>query len=143
MKLRVTVDGKPYDVSVEVLEPAAPSAIKPPPPPPSVITAPPAPARVEPQDTTPAIVEDVSISIAGTITQIRAKVGDAVRPHDTIMSFAASSAITGGDSKGNGLSGAVHAPSAGTITEILVKTGDKITPNQPLARVRVRRSTTS
>ncbi len=167
MKLRVTVEGKAYDVVVDVLEddPVAPSAAA------SGMsgraralggraampiaereTA----ARAESNGTLkgaersgaerpgaeksdPGVVVDISLSIAGTITSVRAKVGDAVRPHEAIMAFAASSALTGGGATGNGLVGAVHVPSAGVITEVLVRQGDTITPNQVLARMRVRK----
>lgn len=129
-KLRVTVDGKVYEVIVEELEgsPSVPGA-----PTPQVSpqgarlggapVAPPAPAA---SSSAPASAGpgDVPSPLAGKVVVINCSVGQQVAAGDTLITLEAMKMNT-----------FVQAPSAGTIKAILVKEGDAVQEGQPLVSI--------
>jgi glutaconyl-CoA/methylmalonyl-CoA decarboxylase subunit gamma len=136
-KLRVTVDGKPYDVTVEVPDDAE-SAIAPPPAPVSVVTSPPPPppAVAPPVAATPTPVPaapvpasasgpgDVPSPLAGRVIAIIVKPGQDVKENDHLLTLEAMKMNT-----------FVFAPKAGKVAEIKVAVGDAVGEGQSLARI--------
>jgi len=111
-RLRITVEGKTYDVTVEVLDGpgAAPQA--------------PHPAAVAPSR--PALThagEAMSVisQLAGTVVSIQARIGQAVAAGDQLLVIEAMKMNT-----------TVTAPRAGTVTAIAVETGAVIEEGQVL-----------
>ncbi|MGO8702075.1 MAG: biotin/lipoyl-containing protein [Limisphaerales bacterium] len=132
-KLRVTVDGKLYEVSVEVPDDlAAPASVPPPfagapvsaPPPPSpspTAAAPPPPAST---GQTAAGPGEVRSPLAGRIIAINAQVGQAVKEGDHVVTVEAMKMNT-----------AVTAPKAGKVAEILTTVGSAVDEGQVLLRI--------
>ena len=122
-KLRVTVDGKSFDVTVEVPEestapplprsPAASPAQSPPPPPEPARAAPSAPAS-----------GDVPSPLAGRVIAIVAQVGQQIKENDHLLTLEAMKLNT-----------FVFAPKAGKVAEIKVSVGDAVAEGQVLARI--------
>jgi glutaconyl-CoA/methylmalonyl-CoA decarboxylase subunit gamma len=128
-KLRVTVDGKPYEVSVEV--PDDPDVVPSAPPPPSSAPAAAIPASPPPlarQDAPTAShasgAGDVPSPLAGRVISIAAKAGQEVRENDHLLTLEAMKMNT-----------FVFAPKAGTVLEIKVAVGDAVAEGQSLARI--------
>ncbi|HXR08894.1 MAG TPA: biotin/lipoyl-containing protein [Candidatus Acidoferrum sp.] len=128
--LRVTVDGKTYDVTVEIPDefdtpilPAPPPfsapALPPPPlePPPSA--PPPAPAAP-----TAAGPGDVRSPLAGRIVAILAKPGQVVKLGDHLFTVEAMKMNT-----------SVSAPKAGKVAQILTTIASAVDEGQILARI--------
>ncbi len=123
MKLRITVEGKVYEVDVEVvgeeigaLPVAAPSA---PAPAPHLASAPrsappPAPASSGGKGVFPS-------PLAGTVRAIKVRPGDVVAVDQEVVVLEAMKMETG-----------VSASSAGTIKAIFVNVGDAVTAGQAL-----------
>lgn len=110
-RLRITVEGRTYDVTVEVLdETAAPHA-----PPPSAI-APPRPAVTHAGEATSVVSQ-----LAGTVVSVQAKVGEAVAAGQSLLVVEAMKMNT-----------TVTAPRAGTVTAVAVETGAVIEEGQVL-----------
>jgi glutaconyl-CoA/methylmalonyl-CoA decarboxylase subunit gamma len=128
-KLRVTVDGKPYDVSVEIPDDAAPIAASRP-----ASVAAPAPAAAAPAAApTPAPASsapaaagpgDVVSPLSGRVTAIIAQVGQAVQEGDHLITLEAMKMNT-----------FVFAPRAGKVAEIKVAVGAAVDEGQALARL--------
>jgi glutaconyl-CoA/methylmalonyl-CoA decarboxylase subunit gamma len=125
-KLRVTVDGKPYDVMVEmpdqVLEsaPAQPGmapVVAPP-------VAPVAPAPAARPAPAAAGSGDVASLLAGRVAAIVVQVGQQVKTGDHLITLEAMKMNT-----------LVVAPRAGKVTEINVAVGAVVDEGQALARV--------
>jgi biotin carboxyl carrier protein len=127
-KLRVTVDGKPFDVTVEIPEeagsaPAArPAATIPPTPTPSA--PPPAAAPAAPAVTTAAGPGDVTSPLSGRVTAIIAQVGQAVQEGDHLLTLEAMKMNT-----------FVFAPRTGKVVEIKVAVGAAVDEGQHLIRL--------
>ncbi|MEM1158177.1 MAG: biotin/lipoyl-containing protein [Verrucomicrobiota bacterium] len=121
-KLRITVEGKAYDVTVEVLEEGqtSHSRAQRPRPAASVSAAPAVPA---PQPQTPAAAADGSVvsPLAGKIVSIEVSSGQAVKEGDELITMEAMKMNTH-----------VFAPADGTIGKILVGEGDAVEEGQPL-----------
>jgi biotin carboxyl carrier protein len=122
-KLRVTVDGKAFDVTVEIPDepnsrpaaapaPAAPVQAAPQPPP--------APAASSPARA--AAPGDIPSPLSGRVTAIIAKPGQAVKEGEHILTLEAMKMNT-----------FVFAPANGTISKILVSIGDAVDEGQALA----------
>ena len=105
-KLRVTVQGKSYDVTVELLGDAA---------------ATPAPAPATPAPDTGG-GNEVPSPLAGKVVSIGVQVGQKVNEGDELMVLEAMKMNTH-----------VYAPGAGTVTGILVQPGDNVEEGQSLA----------
>lgn len=122
MKLRVSVNGQPYEVEVEVLE--EPSASRPAVPAPTVHSAPIAPP-VAPQAPAPTPVPAganvMNCPIPGTVVEIQSKPGQQVKRGDPLMIIDAMKMNTQISSSYNG-----------TIKDILVKPGEPVKMGQPL-----------
>jgi biotin carboxyl carrier protein len=147
-KLRVTVDGKPYDVTVEVPEesdgltasvgapvaalPASPAPVATAPGPQPV--APPAPAASAPVAPPPAPAApaaaassgpgDVPSPLAGRVIEIVVKPGQEVKQNDHLITLEAMKMNT-----------FVFAPKSGKVAEIKVAVGDAVGEGQMLAKI--------
>ncbi|MCB1916154.1 MAG: biotin/lipoyl-binding protein [Rhodocyclaceae bacterium] len=128
-KFRITVDGTPYEVCVEELDEAQPSAATTPRPPrpaaaaaaaaprPAVATAP----GVAPPTPTAAGSGDVVSPLAATVVQLEVHVGQQVIAGQEVAVLEAMK-----------MNNFVHAPSDGTVTAVLVAAGDVVAEGQPL-----------
>ena len=124
-KLRVTVDGKAYDVLVEILDepPHEPRH--------AAWSAPVASARVE----TPASADRsaaaspgaVPSPLAGKVVSIEVKPGQLVEANQQLLTLEAMKMNT-----------YVFAPHAGTVEEILVQPGDAVEEGHGLVRLTAR-----
>lgn len=126
-KLRITVEGKAYDVTVEVLEegkPAAPAPGRPASVAPSSASAAPAPAAAP--KPAPAAGGDGSVAspLAGKIVSIEVSEGQAVKEGDELITMEAMKMNTH-----------VFAPKDGTIAKILVGEGDAVEEGQNLIEI--------
>ena len=128
-KLRITVDGKVFDVSVELLDQvssttAAPVPAAAPAPAPAAsapVAAPaPAPAHAPAADG----AGDLPRPHAGKGGNQHVAPGTAVKAGDQIMTLEAMKMNT-----------IIYAPSAGTITSFCVNAGDTVQEGQPLAKI--------
>jgi len=126
-KLKVTVDGKAYEVIVEEIDGGAPAAAGAPAPAPvsssSSSVAPPAAAAPKPAAPPAAGGPGQVVSpLSGRVVAINCGVGDAVDSGANIVTLEAMKMNT-----------FVTAPSAGTVKEVLVKEGDAVEEGQVLA----------
>ena len=132
-KLKVTVDGKVYEVSVEIEGevPAAPAAPAPAPVASAPISAPvaapaPAPASAPVPAAAPAAVPagaaGVPSPLAGKVVSIDTKVGASVKDGDQILTIEAMKMNT-----------YIYANKAGTVSAINVGVGDGVEEGQILA----------
>src|SRR5579859_110090 len=135
-RLRVTVDGNTYDVTVEMPDeqpgqasafsapsPALPAPLSPPPvaaPPP---TAPPQPAPA-PAYAGPAAPGDVPSPLAGRVTAVVVTAGQSVKEGDHLLTLEAMKMNT-----------FVFAPKSGRVAEIKTAVGDAVEENQILMRI--------
>jgi biotin carboxyl carrier protein len=133
-KLRVTVDGKAFDVTVEMPEEAAGSAVPQAPPPASVPSSPPPPPAPEPVPAAPAPpapataaapgAGEVPSPLAGRVIAIIVQAGQPIKENDHLLTIEAMKMNT-----------FVFAPKAGKVAEIKVAVGDAVTEGQVLARI--------
>ena len=137
-KLRVTVDGSTYDVSVEVPDDFGSVAASAPSAPAPVTSAPapkpaaaPAPAPAPAPAATPAAPAakasgpgDVASPLTGRVTAVVAIAGQDVKEGDHILTLEAMKMNT-----------FVFAPKNGKVTELKVAVGDAVEECQLLARV--------
>ena len=141
MRLRITVEGVTYDVDVEILDTGAempgasvvPAAAAPAPAPaPSAAPAaapPPAPTPTPEPKPAPVVgqpdgVKEVKSLIAGNVTRVTVKPGDAVGLNDTLLVLEAMK-----------MESNVAATAAGTVREICVGPGDAVETGQTLAYI--------
>ena len=127
-KLRITVEGKAYDVTVDILDggvaaPAAPVAAAP-----VAAVAAPAPAPVAAPAPAPAPVAagagDVPSPLAGKVDSIDVKVGQTVAENEKVITLEAMKMKT-----------FVTATHAGTIKAIHVNAGDSVEEGQVLVTI--------
>jgi biotin carboxyl carrier protein len=123
-KLRVTVDGKSFDVTVEIPdEPGAVSPLVPPPP----VSAPSLPPPSRPVAGHGAAAPgEVSSPMAGRVVAILVQSGQQVKEGDPMLTVEAMKMNT-----------AVTAPRAGQVAEILTTVGAVVEEGQVLARLQV------
>ena len=132
-KLRVTVEGKVYEVLVELLDeagapaPAAASAPAPAPAPAPAALAPMAAPASAPAAAKPAAAGgagDIPSPLAGKVVSIDVTVGQAVAEGAQVATVEAMKMNT-----------YIYAPRAGTVSAILVNPGDGVEEGAPLLRV--------
>ena len=134
-KLRVTVDGNTYDVTVEMPDDAGvpgPAAL---PPSPAPVTVSPA-ASVAPAPSTPPSATstlasaagsspgDVPSPLAGRVTAVVVKTGQDVKEGDHLLTLEAMKMNT-----------FVFSPKPGKVAELKVVVGDTVEEGQPLAKI--------
>ena len=124
-KLRITVEGKAYEVLVETLDssasvaaaqaPAASATVSAP------VVAPSAPAPKAIVATGPGVV---TCPLAGKVVAVQVKVGDTVTAEQALITIEAMKMNT-----------YVYAPQAGKVTEVLVKAGDAVEEGAVMVRL--------
>lgn len=125
-KLRVTVDGKAYDVLVEILDEGGAPAARPASVSPAHVTS----AQVSAPPVTaapaagPAAAGDVPSPLAGKVVSIDVKPGQQVEANAQLLTLEAMKMNT-----------YVFAPGAGTVKEILVQAGDAVEEGQVLVKM--------
>jgi biotin carboxyl carrier protein len=119
-KLRVTVDNKPYEVTVEVPDESNASVATPPQASPSGTVAP----GAAPMPKASAAPGDVPSPLSGRVVAIDAKVGQKVNEGDRLLTVETMKMNT-----------FVCAAKTGQVTEILASIGDTVREGQILARV--------
>lgn len=132
-KLRITVEGKVYEVEVEVLgssnaAPAAPAAVAPATPAP-VAAAPVAPAPAPaPKAAAPAPTAagagDVACPLAATVVAVNVKEGQTVKAGDLLVTLEAMKMST-----------PINSDRAGTVSKIYVAAGQSVQEGQPLVAI--------
>ncbi|MCO5051312.1 MAG: acetyl-CoA carboxylase biotin carboxyl carrier protein subunit [Verrucomicrobiae bacterium] len=129
-KLRVTVDGKPFDVTVEIPDEAGGAPLAAPPATPGAAapatpSAPvPIPVAAPAAASGPAGPGDVPSPLSGRVTAIIAQVGQPVEEGDHLITLEAMKMNT-----------FVFAPRAGKVAEIKVAVGAAVDEGQALARL--------
>lgn len=124
-KLRVTVDGKSYEVTVEMADeagsPAAPA------PPVMAPSAPPPPVASAPPPAAPKVTGGpgaVTSPLAGRVIAIQAAPGQSVKAGEQLLTIEAMKMNT-----------AVNAPRDGKVAEILTTVGSAVDEGQVLLRL--------
>lgn len=119
-KLRITVDGNPYEVTVEILDEGRSSVSQPQfksvAPPPTVVEAP-----ANPGVGKPVVTGAISSPIAGKVVSIDVSVGQEIEAGSTMITLEAMKMNT-----------FVSAPAKGTVTAIHVVVGDGVEEGQSL-----------
>lgn len=119
-KLRVTVEGKTYEVLVEVIDDAPATAAQAPAAPPRpAISAPPPSAPARPT----ASAGDIVSPLAGKIVSVDVKAGQAVAEGAQVAVLEAMKMNT-----------YLYASRAGTIGSVLVNAGDNVEEGAPIVR---------
>lgn len=132
-KLRITVDGKVFDVSVELLDQVssttaapAPAPVAAPAPAASAPVATPAPATAPAPAPAPAAAGagDVPSPLAGKVVSLDVAAGAPVKAGDQILTLEAMKMNT-----------IIYAPASGTLTAFCVNPGDTVQEGQALAKI--------
>jgi len=126
LKLQIRIDGKTYEVDVEVLED---DAVRPPgylPPFPGSATVPslPAPAAARSAPTAPQQVNESKVCrspVAGVVLRVNVQAGQQLQPNDLMLVLEAMKMETN-----------VTAPVAGKVKALAVGAGDAVKVNQVL-----------
>ena len=122
-KLRVTVDGKAFDVTVEIPDDSN-SHHTPAPAPQATDQAAPQPSPSPAPVARAAATGDIPSPLSGRVTAVIAQPGQAVKEGEHIITIEAMKMNT-----------FVFAPAAGKIAAILIAVGDTVDEGQPLARM--------
>ncbi len=128
-KLRVTVEGKVYEVLVEMLDDAGQSAPSPAPAPVSAapvasVAAAPSPAPAQASVAAAGGPGDVASPLAGKIVSIDVKVGQSVAEGAQVATIEAMKMNT-----------YIFAPKAGRVDAVFVNAGDGVEEGTPLLRI--------
>lgn len=121
--LRITVDGKTYDVVVEKTGTTAPASTPAPAPAPVVraAVATPAPAPAPAPKPAAAGAGDAVSPLAGIVQAISATIGSIIREGELVITLEAMKMYT-----------PINAVASGTVTAIHVKVGDAVEEGQAL-----------
>lgn len=124
-KLRITVDGKTYDVSVEVLGSSVasitPVAAAPAVAAPAPVAAAPVPAPAPVAAPAAAGANDVVCPLAATVVSVNVKEGQQVKAGDCLVMLEAMKMNT-----------PINAPKDGTVTSVKVSAGQSVQEGTPL-----------
>lgn len=120
MKLKITIDGKTYEVDVEASEPEPPKPVLPPSymiqPGAARVPAAPAPAAAPGGSSGPVDEDKVCRSpINGIVVKVLAQAGQQIQPGDTLLVLEAMKMETN-----------ITAPMAGKVSKINVNAGDSV-----------------
>ena len=124
MKMRITVEGKTYEVDVEMLEDETGARVtstrraEPPRPAPSEPSPSPAPGPARAPSAAPATADEgktVKSPIAGMVQSITIKAGDDVRVNDTLLVLEAMK-----------MESSVASPIAGTVKKVHAEAGQAV-----------------
>jgi len=123
-KLRVTVEGKAYEVLVEILDEPTPTAAPVPTAPVNIaaVTAP-ASTPVKPKSAS-AGAGDVVSPLAGKLVSIDVKIGDTIAEGAQVATIEAMKMNT-----------YIYAPKAGKVTESLITPGDGVDEGTVILRI--------
>jgi methylmalonyl-CoA carboxyltransferase small subunit len=124
MKLKLTVDGKVYEVEVEVVEPESPQpGYVPPTGPARVPTAVPAIAPAAPPTTAPVADESkvCRSPIAGVVVRVSAQVGQVIQAKDVLLMLEAMKMET-----------VITSPLSGKVARVNAYVGDAVQSGQVL-----------
>jgi methylmalonyl-CoA carboxyltransferase 1.3S subunit len=126
LKLKITVDGKLYEVDVEVSEPEPPQAGYIPPPGQARVAAaaPGVPPPSRPTATTDATADESKVCrspFAGTVSRVSAQAGQTIQVNDILMVLEAMKMET-----------VITAPISGKVAKINVNVGDAVQHGQVL-----------
>lgn len=126
MKIRVTVEGKSYEVDIDILDDGGmmprPQIVAPPPPRPAAPPPAAAAAHAAPKPPAAAGEKALAAPLTGTIRSIRVKPGDEVAQNEEMMTLEAMKMETG-----------VFSPRAGKIKAVFVSVNQAVQAGQPLA----------
>lgn len=125
MKLRITVEGKVYDVDVEVLDGGTGGPVSPPRPSAAAASAPSAAAPAPAASEAPPAGEDdervLRSPIAGSVLQVNVAAGDAVKINQVLMVMEAMKMETN-----------IASPQEGKIRTVHVRAGESVRQGQAL-----------
>lgn len=120
-KLRITVEGRTYDVSVEVLEDVGTPIAHAPDKAPATAAAQAAPPQPSPTAPPVGAAEDIYSQLAGTVVSVAVTVGQSVAAGNALLVIEAMKMNT-----------SIMAPRAGTITAVAVNEGAVVEEGQLL-----------
>lgn len=123
-KLRITVDGKVFEVTVETLDDSPAATQRPQRVTLGAAAAPPPSAAPAAAAHHSAAAGDVPSPLAGRVVALNCQVGDKVEAGAQLVTIEAMKMNT-----------FVNAPAAGTVTKIFVKPGDAVEEGQPLVHI--------
>lgn len=124
MKLKITVDGKVYEVEVEVAEPEAPQPGYVPPAAPARVPAASRPVAAPAPQTAAPVADERKVCrspIAGMVVRVSAQVGQAIQTNDVLLVLEAMKMET-----------VITSPAAGKVARVTVKVGDAVQVGQVL-----------
>jgi methylmalonyl-CoA carboxyltransferase small subunit len=123
LKLRITVDGKVYEVDVEVAEPEPPQPGYVPPAGGQQARVPAAPgAPLPPQASAAPVADEAKVCrspVSGVVVRVSAQVGQAIQVNDVLLVLEAMKMET-----------AITAPVAGKVARVNVNAGDAVQAGQ-------------
>ena len=123
-RLKITVDGVPYDVTVEEIEDAAEPRPAVTAPAPAPAPAPPSPAQTPSVGPAGAAPGQVASPLAGKVLEVLVSVGAAVNAGDAVLRLEAMK-----------MESMVVAPSSGTVKSVDVGAGDSVQEGQVLVTI--------
>lgn len=159
MKMRITVEGKKYDVEVEMLDAALPTAAAPAAP--VLKPKPDSKPEAKPDGKPAAVIEtkaehkpdpkldpkvdpkgwhqvsegkpgEVCAPVSGTVGEVRVKIGDTIKVGDSLVVLEVSKLVSTGE---QAFAGSIRSLLSGTVRDVLIKKGEAVKPGQVLARI--------